>query len=415
MGIRRYHVRCAGCNERIRLRITVGTDERQPFYFPCPVCAAPTRGTFFYHGGSETSLALESGEVIADELENPPTVSISADIPSIGSAAEMWEPGGSAFMHFAQLIGIDAMQRFISVSDGARANARKYGTTVSRLLTYFRTEDWARFDTNAQLLLPPVATLPSEPWQRADFLHRVFDAMIVPVLALDGRAFYPVMKEEWNALWSNEGPHLLSLIEYGKLESKAPQLLTCHRDLLTCLERYLLNLAGILPGALCNMVPEEKQQDIDELRLFRDDFEALRDFYVTTFEACHRSLRWVIASANVAQRGSIDAFLALSTGKPGTKPVKTLKQFEKIVNAEKRKYLNCLPVWDASWDQILDRSLRNDFGHASARHDLTSGTLHRDGHSDLPYPRFLQRVHHAGHALLACANVLKLIRISPDL
>lgn len=412
MGIRRYHIRCAGCGERIRLRLTVGTDKVQPFYFPCPVCTAPTRGTFSYHGGTETSLDVEAGDLLSEEIADAPTVSISADIPSIGSAREMWDHGGSPFMHFSQIVGIDRMQAFISISDGVRANVRQYGQGISRLLAYYRAGDWPRFDSHAQGLLPPDATAPTEPWHRADFLHRVFDALLIPVLALDGQKYYPDMKQEWSGLWYHHGPHSSSLLAYAKHEAANPKLLTCHHDLLTCLERYVVNIAGVLPGALCNMVPDDRQRDIEGLRLFRDDFEALRDLYVTSFEACHRSLRWVIPTANVGQRGLPDAFLSPPVVRAGVKPIRTVKQFDRIVNAEKRKYLLCLPVWDSAWDRILDRGLRNDFGHASARHDLVVGTVHRDGHPDLPYPRFLQRVHHLGHALLACANVLKVIRIS---
>jgi hypothetical protein len=414
MGIRRYHLVCAGCKERIRLRFTVGRDRRQPFYFPCPVCGAPTRGVFEYLGGHETKLELEAGELIAEEVENAPAVSISADIPSVAAAKEMWDDGGSAFMHFTSLIGMEKMQRFLTVTDRARDGATKFGPVISRLVSYYSVSDWARFDSNAVALLPPGAHPPVNSLERIDLLHRAFDALVAPVVFADGSEGYAQMKMEWNGgLWSGRGSNADALLAFGQSEASSPKLMTCHRDLLACLERYVANFPGIFPGLLCNLVPQEEQSEIDQLRLFRDDFEALRDLYVNAFEACHKSLRWIIGAANVAQRASADRFLddTPSAG-PAKKPLRSMKDFDKIVNAEKRKYLACLPTWNRLWDGLLDRPLRNDFGHASARHDLRSGSLHRDGHPDLHYPRFLQRVHRMGHAILACTHALKLIRIS---
>ena len=410
MGIQRFHIRCAGCKEIIRLRLTVGTDENQPFYFPCPVCGAPSRGLFRYLGGTKTDLTLESGELLLEDVADAPSVSISADIPSIASARQMHERGGSAFMHFARLVGLDQMQRFIPLADTARAQSKRFGPVLARLISYYRTQDWQRFDSNLKDLLPEGAPLPTKNWQRSDVLHRAFDLLLLPVLAVGSDPLYPEMKAEWNGLWSSEWAHHEALLRYAERECRTATLLTCQRDLLMCLERYLSHMQGILPGALCNMVPDKFRVELDELRLFRDDFEALRDLYINGFEACHRAIRWIVAAANVAQRGDEGLFPASARSAVHKTPKSPL-QFDKLPSANKRLYLLCLPTWDKAWDSLLDRPLRNDFGHASARHDLTTGMLHRDGRPDLRYHSFLQRVHLMGHALLACANALKVIQI----
>lgn len=60
---------------------------------------------------------------------------------------------------------------------------------------------------------------------------------------------------------------------------------------------------------------------------------------------------------------------------------------------------------------MLDRNLRNDIGHASARHELPTGMILRDSRAPLPYTLFVQRLHRVLHLMLANANVLKYMRI----
>lgn len=414
MGVVRYPIRCAGCATSVRLRLTVGTDPKQPFYFPCPVCNAPTRGALNWHGGAKTSLELESAELLKEDVgDDAPAVSISADIPSVAGAPSMTVPGGSPFMHFAGLVGLDQMQRFIATRDLSQERRLEVAPLLTRLVTYYQNNDHHRFDLNVKPLLPE-GVAPTADWHRADILHRLFDLLVVPVLALEEWPAYPEMKAEFNALWSPNAANASLFKVFARREARSTALRSIHRDLFELLNRYVSNIPAILPGAMCNMVPADKQSEIDELRLFRDDFEGLRDLYIHAFETSHKALSWIVGAANIGQREAVDAFLTPPDLKPGGKVAASMKQFDRLANAERRKYLYCLPKWNAKWDEIFDRSLRNDFGHASARHDLTTGNLHRDGHPDLPYTRFVQRAHRVGHGLLACANALKIIRIYGD-
>ena len=173
--------------------------------------------------------------------------------------------------------------------------------------------------------------------------------------------------------------------------------------------RYIRLIGAVFPGFLCDLLPDEHQPEVDRLRLFRDEYELLRDLYIQSFETCHKALRWVVGSHNASASGDPNVFTAV----PGMSPEvsarvpRELDAFSKLVSAKKREWLKALPVWDQHWDQIFDRHLRNDIGHASARHDLPAGVILREGRQPIPYTRFVQRVHRIVHALLACTNVLK--------
>lgn len=409
MGINRYSIRCAGCGESFRLRVTVGPDPEQPFYIACPICHAPTRGRLEYHGGVETTLVIESGEIMTGDPEGRPALTVSADIPCVPSASSMEVHGGSPFLHFSSLIGLAEIDRYNQLSMEMRESLKENGSDLARLTAYYRRGDWVRFDASLRALSGRAEGMPSVDWQREDAIHRLWEMLVVPLLYLDRSNFFPLMKEEWSVLWNDTGAHFNALIDFAVSEVATDSFKACHSDLLSAIERYSAKATAILPGALANMVPAAKQPEVDELRLYRDDFEMLRDLYVNTFEACHKALRWVVGAHNIAARGSADSFVAPVGSNEN--PPSSLKKYAGLTSARKRLYLQPLSVWNDSWDLLLDRSLRNDFGHASARHDLSSGTLIRDGKTPLGYVRFLQKVHHSGHALMACAGVMKLIRV----
>ena len=139
----------------------------------------------------------------------------------------------------------------------------------------------------------------------------------------------------------------------------------------------------------------------------------LRDFYIQTFETSHKVLRWIVGTVNADSHGDPNTFVAIAGMPPQAtaKVPKNLEAFSKLTSANKREWLAVFPEWHDRWDDLLDRHLRNDIGHASARHELPTGMILRDGRAPLPYTRFVQRRHRVLHLLLANANALKYMRI----
>jgi hypothetical protein len=179
------------------------------------------------------------------------------------------------------------------------------------------------------------------------------------------------------------------------------------------LSRFVDLIWGLFPGLLLDLLPQEHQARIDELRLFRDEYEVLRDFYIQVFETSHKVLRWVVGIANADRHGDPNKFVAIAGMSPQAtrRPPRDLDAFTRLTSANKREWLALFPQWHSHWDELLDRHLRNDIGHASARHELSTGMIIRDGRTPLPYTRFIQRVHRVLHILLANANALKIMRV----
>jgi hypothetical protein len=71
---------------------------------------------------------------------------------------------------------------------------------------------------------------------------------------------------------------------FAKSESATLAFQNTERDVFSHFARFIELIWGLSPGLLLDLLPAQHQPHIDELRLFRDEYELLRDFYIQTFE-----------------------------------------------------------------------------------------------------------------------------------
>jgi hypothetical protein len=413
LGIARYPVECPGCKTGIVLRLGVGHEKRQGFFYVCPKCQAATKGALIWDGGAHTRLELADGRKLRSEKTCTEVVSINPEIPAFAEAKSMAEPGGSAFITFYQWLGPDGIMQYQRAFYQMKHFVRSDWKRLSRLSTYYLNHDWDHFDkTIGQLVPKGESDLPVE-WKRDHETHYLYDVFFGPMWALQPDKHFMEMKAAWNALWSADRPHFNEIVSFAQAEIKTPAFTNTQKELFEQLGRYVDLINAMFPGLLCDLLPDKYQPQIDQLRLFRDEYELLRDLYIQSFETSHKVLRWVLGTVNADIHGDPNKFVPPPGMNPevAKRPPKNLSVFTKSSSANKREWLVLLPEWHKRWDIILDRHLRNDIGHASARHQLPTGLIQRDGRPPLPYTRFVQKAHRILHPLLACANVLKIMRI----
>jgi len=412
VGIVRFPVECAGCRGGILLRLAVGHDERQPFFFVCPQCGAVTRAALVWPGGAETRLELFEGRLLTSEEGLTNVVSINPEYPSIPGASSLEEPEGSAFLMFSRLLGMERLLGFQSATGQARALVAQEWGGLQRLTTYYLNRDWGHFDPAVAELLPDTDLNFAAEWNRDHVLHFLYDVLLVPFVALDTEPLYVEMKREWNGVWSEKGSHFPEMVRFAKSEVATQHFRDVQRDLFGHIGRYIGLLSALMPGLLCNMLPLEHQPKVDhELRLFRDDYELLRDLYIQVFETCHKALRWVIGAANTDQSGDPNLFSPEVSGASKRDAPKSLDAFDGETSAKKRRLLAAVSGWDKRWDVLFDRKMRNDIGHASAHHDFATGLILRTAGPPIAYTRFVARTQRLVHPLLASLGALKLVRI----
>jgi len=388
-------------------------DERQPFFYICPTCKAATRGALLWDGGVGTSLELADGRVLDSEHNGMIALHINPDIPAIADAKSMMQPEGSATIFFSCLIGAERLDHFFTRSRDFRSLVKSDWLKLQRLTTYYLNRDWLHFDRIIAEYTPEQPSSVPEALRREDQFHRLLSLFFAPIWTFDERKPFVVMKASFNGIWNPNCQHSAEVSEFAKSEVASEYFTAVQRDLFEHLNRYVQLVGGLLPGLLCDMIPQEKQDEVDRLRLFRDDYEQIRDLYVQVFESCHKALRWVVGTVLCANHGTPDAFAKVSASIPGKhRTPSSIDRYTELPSAEKRKWLALIPEWNDAWDPLLDRSLRNDFGHASARHDLPTGLIQRHEGKPLAYTRMVQLAQRILQPLLACTNVMKILRIA---
>ena len=396
----RYAVECPGCQAIIVLRVGVGIDKEQPFCFVCSRCRAPIRAKqlIWYEPKPGVRLELEEGKEVPIPEKPDQVITIHPDFPAFSNATAMTDPGGSPFVMQHILLG-DRFEEFIKRLQIFRSIGANDWADLRRWMVYYLDGNWADFDRIGQHIFGDSWPNPRVEWHRHDLIHTIFDSVFMPLLT---EPVYPEMKQEWYESWSLNISAAQNIKDYAKEVVASGEIKDLQRDLFHCIELYLLNRSSLLPALPAEMYHKEAKSAITESRLFRDDFPALRDLYISTYESCHHTLTFALAMVNISKRGNAGDF--------GEK-CRTIKEFRKLPSTKKVDYLTALPVWARNWPILLDRSLRNAIGHHSARHDLRTGLLHLRQTDPIPYLQFVMKTLRLINAVLACLTVVKMYYI----
>jgi hypothetical protein len=193
--INRYYVTCPGCDSTIVLRLSVGLEKEQPFYFVCDNCGAATRGklVIWYEPHSGSRLELEEGSVLDHEVPHDQVVNINPSFPSIAEAGEIWEEGGSPFLMHRMLLG----ERFHAVNSQLNTFCQmkdKDWPKLRRLIGYYVDRNWEAFDSESRRIFEEELPKITDNWQRHDFIHRLLDVFLIPLCV---NRYYLDMKVEW--------------------------------------------------------------------------------------------------------------------------------------------------------------------------------------------------------------------------
>ena len=152
--ISRFYVGCPGCSSKILLRLSVGRDTEQPFYYVCNKCNLATRGklVIWYTPSPGGKLELEDGQEIG-MVENPDQViNIHPDLPAIPGAKEMSSLGGSPFLMHHQLLK-DKFEEFLQRLNSFREGIDTNWKSVRRMIGYYLDRNWEQFDNQGERIL----------------------------------------------------------------------------------------------------------------------------------------------------------------------------------------------------------------------------------------------------------------------
>lgn len=399
--ISNFLVACRGCREGIRLRISIGYEERQNFYALCPNCQAVLHGSLLTDQAKGRLLDLTIDGKPAEPVDSAEfTVNVCNDLPVDPRPTSMKQPDGSPFlMHFERLGNpFIAWEGFV----GRFHEAIDHDwSEMKRWYGYYVRRDWQRFDEHARRLIND--DWPDDPGMlaRHDIIHRALDLLFLPLFP---RGDYVSWRVELSPRDDNSSnwPKVISFISEWEANTDTGQL---QHDLFDVLDQFVVLRWTLLPNMLLDLY-EANTVDFDpHWRVMRNDFRELRDLHNRLFETCYVVLPVVMAFVNTLVRGQPKSFPDGSSH--------SLQKVSSMTAAKKGDLLKQYSSWGGEITELLDRHLRNAVGHADARHDLVTGQI-VSPRSAMSYIDFANRTGRGIQVVLLCMSTIKLLLICHD-
>lgn len=387
------------------------------FYFPCPLCRLPIRGSM---SGSK----LSNHQIVIDcemlsghesELDGVPVVTVNPFVPSLYDADSYAPTGAFPTMTLVQILGDDTFLEFKSARDQALDDGRAMWPPVGMLFRYYLQGNAEMFTRIAKKLFE-LEQKPSTSHQRTSIAYQalaIATTLIMGSTGTRGRQAFSLFGKKHTAAMNRTMEHLRVLRERGQASADL------ERDLFTELDRFVQQHESWEMGLLGRFVDAEKKAAFEELVLFRDEFSTVRDLYQQGFELACKCLWLLVAAQNTVERGSPDDFGDVHpeiTIVPVNKRPTTLKKFDGLSNAQKIAYVAQVPGWE-SFAVLLNNRRRNAIGHATAHHELQTGRVVSDKDpTGMTYLEFLGETFGVFEALSTLAQALRTSRVaaSPD-
>lgn len=407
--IYRYYTLCPGCGAKTVLRLQIGVDEYQPFFYVCTKCGAPSRGSISIDYESVplwADLQLDDGDILDyDESKEPDqTITIALDLPCMifgdNNPASQFP-----FIYQTSLMGdFENVIRFKRSINMFRGMIKNDWQRLRRLITYYIDRNWQQFaDEWERIFSNSNWSVPKNDFERHDQMHRALEMFFLSILP---EKDYPILKNELNEVFSklvSEKPEIFnSYLLHFVTEDEISQY---QRDLMERLGFVVNNFSALSPGFPLFFYKAKTDDELNSIRIMRDDLELLKGHYLSCFEILHDVLDILVGLVNIAIRDDPNAF---ADGKPTS-----LEIYSRKPNAHKPKYIDSdiFPELTSRWKDYFDRNIRNSVGHYGIYHDLKTGLVILDDGTEIPYSKFVANTLNLTTTLLYGLQVVKMVYI----
>lgn len=411
----RTGISCPGCSKPVAVRISISPSDGTPFYSPCPLCQTIVTGEMRGRAPGRHEVIFHNTEELPRGGEVDGVVTIDPNMPLRRDSASLMEPGGAPAATLGLLLGAKNASLYMQTMGQFRSFREQAWSWYQRWYEFYLQRQWDHFDRlTCEEYGVDQLKLRSQ-GDRDSYAYRVLHfclAMSAKVGDLGDADFFVDIAEKLEVALKVE-----EYKAYVRAIATDVDLDQDQKRLWDCIRLYMRMSESWLPGLIFDLVADNPQVDPRDLHLCRDEFHQLRDMYISCFEACCKTLIYLVELQNTVARGRPDAFTTqLPTALQGTgkRLPATRRQFEKLTNYDKLCYLEEWPVLSSRLSSVLDNKLRNALGHNSIRHDLHSGDIVDDAGFRLSYFEFCAKVYHLSSALQVASFAVHNVKVTAN-
>jgi len=378
-------VQCNSCHEKSIFRFSIGLSRVGQFTCACPNCNIQLRGDFKIDNAPQPNFTANSDNFQTlhgkQELLNDkyPILTLHTELPvhkerHKNSLIE----GGSPFLWLSK-----QMDDFIEFKERVDAIDKikvSFAPLVKRLTSYAETENWQIIkDEFIKLEIPEICKESTEE-QVIYLFYRFLNTTFVPLLEMDKMV---EISDEYfvylnDCLDNKKEKYTLlikSFVQDHSFNSFKLKVFETHF-------RAIDNYYAYIPGFAYEYFSSTAQKNINDYRVYRDDFNLIKSLYLDIFELLSRMLFYLGCIVNLSIRNDYRIY---STGM-----IKSQK-FKKMPAYDKMFVLDELPKLK-NFINNVQRPLRNDIGHFNVRYNFRKGVLAYDDGTEQNYINFLKFV-----------------------
>ena len=402
MATSRMSIECPGCQSGVTLRIAVGFEENQDFYFVCPACESAVRGCLKtdQDEGEIRGLEIDGRPALMCLGTDTPVVNINTEFPMHFSATSEESVEGSGFIMHSANLG-DRFHRWRQTGAEFDQSVDGGWDELRRWWGFYARRDWERFDAVARELFGNAWPVDPPMIARHDSINRLVEGLFIPL--------YPkgeYVRWKISIFGDLSATHMHAVGDFAEAWSTAARIRDARDRLFDVLDQFVAQRAKWRGAQLRDEYEDAGIAFSDDWRLMRDDFRSLRDLFITIFERSHQHLPMLMGFHNAA-----------STGDPARFPdgrTASISKLARLSARDRGDFLVQLDHWGLEIESMLDRPLRNAIGHAEAIHDLSTGDV-TWAKGSIPYTQFAAAVAAAVQVPLLLLNAVKYVSIASDL
>lgn len=372
VAVLRYTLKCDYCEKTTLLRLGVGHEERQPFYFECENCSQSIQGALILNKEGDEIAKFEvtgatpiQGVKPKDIFEKTTDFAFTFD-PDFAYSDESAHDGVLTpflqAMHRHKDDFIPRLERMALFDMVLKEGV----PDLNRIIRNYKAEKWDLFAKGVKQYIPgdwPVDL----PIDKNRALYQIIEFFLSPVVTSRSHADLILSFTKYTATIVSDKPN-----EFDSFILKAENLgylQSIQYDALDLVTRFF-NLANEFRPVVMEWHFENPDSDFRSgVKIKgRIKFHDVKSFYVDCYELACRSLTLVTGLINIMHRSNCDAYI------PHPRLVNkffssNIEDFHTRSHAPKIEILAEEPLFYDWLEKALDSKLRNAVGHNSLSYD----------------------------------------------
>ena len=384
--INRYLAICDSCEMQFIFRAVVPLATTDSLRFCCPGCGIEL--------SSDLELDYSVPKMDLSPLgftldSNPqsfsgPIVTVATDLPVHKNRhTNSLNEGGSPFLLLLREMGASFNDYKEKVDSLQRIRQQQF-PQIRQIIDYARSENWSMVRSCLHTMFEE--EIPEDDLKTIYVCYRILGIMYAPFIA--EQEMLELLNEYYNFLndcLEKKVAYKALLYEWRHM----PIFRGFRTKGLSAFLRVLSHFDAFIVGLLYNEMPNSLKLQIDDYRIFRDDYSVVKALYHDLFELISQFLIFFGAIVNLSARNDPWHYV---TG------VRSFNAFKRKRAFERFQILSEVPKLSFLLGSV-SRPMRNLIGHFSADYDPCTGNLRYDDGSQQNYILFLGDFYAAVKAL----------------